>query len=300
METDNQDTESTETETDETPDAPETETETQGSDEVTPVDKPSKKERRAERAAEHNARQEAAQLREQLREARERHSTLEASVAEMRGYLQAKHQKENEGQDDDKKKIAALRREANNHLKLAGAARTEEGVNAEMEAFYEKMEAANVIAAQRVLRPQIEQGQRSQPTMEQLNQRQQLATEFPWALTNRRATALAGAIEADMIAEGKPATVATSRAALAEAAKMLNLGGHQPPTNQQRSAYSGIPSREGENGNGAQKQVLNPAALQDWQKKLAEKAYPELEAPQAHKAWSNLMNKHFQSQNGTR
>lgn len=296
METENQET--PEAETEETPETEAEGGEVQGSED-TPVERPSKKERRAERAAEHNARQEAAQLREELRREREGRTALEASVAEMRGYLQAKHQKENEGQDNDAKEISRLRREANQHLKLAGIAKTQEGVDAEMEAYHEKVQAAAVMAAERALAPKFEQAQRQQVRPDIVVSQAQLAQEFPWLTTDRHAYSLAASIESEMLQKGSPHTVATSRAAAAEAAKRLGIGGHQAPTQQQRSAYSGIPSREGDNG-GVSKPTLSANNLQDWQKKLAEKAYPEKEAPEAHKAWTALMNRHFASQNGTR
>ncbi len=269
-------------------------------EDVTPVDRPSKRERRAERAAEHNARKEAAELREQLRQEGERRATLEASVAEMRGYLQARDRQSNDGQDEASKEITRLNKEAKRRLEAAGAAKTQEGVDAEMAAYHEAIAEAAAVRTQKKLAGEFERLRQSQPNTEMLATQHRLSQEYPWFMQDRHATLLAGSLEQEMLSQGKPRTEATTKAALAEAARRLGIGGHAAPSQQSRSAYSGIPSREGSPANGGEGKVtVNAANLEKWQQKLAEKAYPTDEAPDAHKKWAALMNKHFRSQSAT-
>lgn len=278
-----------ETETEETQDTetPETETPEQGAAEQP---KETRKDRQAARVRMH---QENESLRNEIKEARERQAAMEQSIAEMRGYLTAKSEHESRQQVDPvQAQIDKLDEEAQAHLANAANAKSPEIAQRELKAYHAKLRESAKLEARQGVQSDLEQSRRSAPDHETIRAQSQLSAEFKWLGEDEAATAAAMALERKMIASGKPPTLATSRAAAAEVAKRMGLGGHTPPTEGQKSAYSGVRSGQGSAGDGARASV-DAGNLADWQKKLAEKTFPTLEAGAAHKAWASAMNKHF-------
>lgn len=263
-----------------------------------PAAEPEKLTRKERRAALEAARDEAKRLETSLGEERTKREALEASVAEMRGYLTAQAQQAQNARQQDDGGVAAqvkqLEEEAQRHLYNAQASKSPEVAKAEFAEFQRKGRLAAKLETRSEIMGEINRDRANMPTREAMTQGAQISVEYPWLGNNRAATAAAAALEAEMIEQGKPASLVTSRAAASEIAKRFGLGGHANGTGN-KGAFSGVPSREGATGSGGQGPTLNATVLEKWQRDLAEKAFPKLEAPLAHKAWTSAMNKHFKA-----
>jgi hypothetical protein len=251
--------------------------------------------RKERRAALDTARETEKQLRQEIAEANKKLGETNASVAEMRGYLQAQAQHQQRGQAEDAvtTKAKGLRSEAERHLFNASQAKSPEVAKAEMDAYHDKLEEASVMKAHAAIMGEIQRVSANAPDPQNAAIVGRIQSEHPWLGTDRVATAATMALENQMIESGKPATYETSRAAATQVAKMMGLGGQSNGGN--RGAYSGVPSRESGSGAGGAVPQLNPSNLEKWQRDLAEKAYPKLEAPAAHRAWAAAMTKHFKA-----
>lgn len=282
-ETQDTETETTEVETVETP-------ELQTSEEVTPIDRPTRAERRAGRAAENNARKEAEELRRTLDEERKARTALEGRVSEMSGYLQSQREREQSKQHGDETdgRLKELRRKAKEHLVNSSSARSPEIADREYDRYQETIEEIAEIRAERRLAPKFSE---RNVDAEAAAGRAQLIQEFPALQTDEAFASAAYALASRWIAGGKPPTVATARAAAAEMAKRMNIGGQGPATQQSRSAFTGVPSRQGEGGTASpQKQHYNPASLSREEKRLAEQTFPKLDPEKAYRAWAAGVN----------
>lgn len=270
---------------------PETTPETPVSEEVTPIDRPTRAQRRVDRAAENNARREAEELRRTLEEERKARQSLESSVSEMRGYLQRQRETEQQARqtDDTDRRIQELRRRAKEHLVSSSQARDQAIAEREFDRYQETLEEIAEIRAERRLAPKLAE---RNVDHEAMAGRTQLLSEFPALATDRAFAAASNALAQQWVSEGKPATIATARAAAAEMAKRMGIGGNGGPSQQSRGAYSGIASRQGEGSVGAQqtKQHYNPATMTREQKRLAEQTFPKLDPEKAHKAWAAGVN----------
>ena len=147
-------------------------------------------------------------------------------------------------------KIAQLRREMDRELLAASKGETS------MDRFYELQEQVTDLVADR----KIEAFRKTMPAQEAQKPVEVavLEGEFPWMASNEKARRWAVAAEDQLIAEGRPATLATSREALAAAAAKFGLGNGKPatPANPGRR-YSGAPSgTTGGEDEGPQRVVL--------------------------------------------
>lgn len=246
-------------------------------------------EARKARAAEHK---ELEDLRAWRKTAEENQQAQAQQIAEMRGYLAAQAQQQQEGPDPREEKIKQLRTEARQHLYNAQSARSPEVAEAEFARFQEKTEEAGAIRAHAAIMADVNPRFANQLDPAEQRRVAAMVMEFPWLETNEGAAAMAMAKERELQRNqgGRTPTPAQSRAILADVAKTLGLGGHSNGS-PNRAAYSGVPSRQGGGGDGAGRMLINPANLSDSQKKLAQLAYPQFEPAVARKTWAARMNK---------
>lgn len=249
----------------------------------------SRKERRANQMREAKEARDAAER--SARETSERIARVERENAEMRGFLAAQ-QRQGDPAAELKARIDQLDTEAQEHLKrsaIASAAKDTEMASREMKAYHAKIREASRLETRAEMEPEIERRigevQQTVPSHELMGIRDRIGREFPWAYTNPRANVLTDAIHAEMVAAGRPPGYETLRAAAAEASKMLGLGGRAAPTQQQRQRFAGVPGGEGAGGGeGAVQVPWGPA-----EKKLAAKAFPNLDPAEAKAKWLSKM-----------
>jgi len=279
---------------------PEVETpETGASEEVTPIDRPTRAEKRAARAAENNARRELDTIRQTLEQERKAREDAARELAELKGYVQSQRERETAGrqQDETQQKLAELRRRAKEHLSASANAKSPEVADREFDRYQELNEEIAELRAERRLAPRFQQ-QQSGVDHAVTAYGIQLMQEFPALNTNaayRHAVqGLASEWAREKNAQHPAQLHAIARAAAAEVAKTMGVGGQAPPSQKSRSAYNGVASREGDHGGGGTPvQRYNPATMSKDERKLAEQAFPKLDSTQAHKAWAAKMNAHF-------
>lgn len=279
---------------DEEPEAPEAEA---GDAEPTEPEKPlSRKERRA---ALDEARADNQRLTDRIAESDRRLAETNASVAEMRGYIAAQVQQTRQRADDGgvAAQVDQLESEAQRHLLAAQNSKSPEVAQAEFKEFQRKSRQAGALETRVAVMSEIARERSTQMSPEVQRQGSQIAAEYPWLGENAVATAAAAALERQMIGEGKPANLVTSRAAAAEIGKRFGLNGASAaPGAANRGAYGGVPSREGASGAGGDgRPFISVATMDKDQKKLAELTFPLLEAKDAHKAWSSKMTAYFKA-----
>jgi hypothetical protein len=210
-------------------------------------------------------------------------------LAELRGrQAQMQWQQTQQAGDPVAKEIEALESKAERHLANAAQAvanKDEATRMAEMREYNKALRSAGVIEARQQLRGEFEQRLRQQPDPEQAGMKVALGSEFPWVRDNSQARDWADGAIAQLIARGRPDTLATYREALAMAAKEFGLGGApERPSEGRRAAYSGISSREGD-GEGGRTTLRLEGNAPEQLKKLAAQMYPSLDADQAYSKW---------------
>jgi hypothetical protein len=107
-----------------------------------------------------------------------------------------------------------------------------------------------------------------------------LGSEFKWLRNNPSARSVADSFINDLLQAGHPDSYETYRAACAKAAQVLNLGG-TPGRNADKRQFV-VPSGR----NGAAGEHADSPPLDRHQEIMAERLYPDLDAPLAHKKWA--------------
>lgn len=259
--------------------------------------RPSRKERRENRMAEER------KLREEAERARtaaeERVARLEREHAELRGYVQASQQRQ---QEDPRAELAAsitkLENEAEGHLERAAMARKagdNDTYRREYAAYNAKMREATKLDAKADIRAELEAEMdrrlRQVPgiTPQHLALRDTVMREFPWIATDEGARDMVdGEISRIARTGGRhPDDIAVIRQAATAVAKRLKLGGQQPVTREQQQRYTGTRGAEG----GAAETDASRVVMGPREKKLARLSYPHLEQKEAEKAWAKMVSK---------
>jgi hypothetical protein len=243
---------------------------------------------RAEKEAREAAERQTAELREALEQTRR-------ETAELRGWAAAQAQR---GQGDpeaaSKERVTALRREANNHLVLSAQLRTAgdlDGAQREMDAYHDKI--ADAVEERRAPRREAEMSrlreevQGAIPSAETMAVRDRIGREFPDLYTNADLRNLAQSKIESATQSGKRWSYEVVKAAVADAAKLLRIGGRQAPTEQTRQRFQAVGSGEGAGGGGESVQVpFGPKERQ-----LAHAAFPKDEPADAKRKWLSAMAK---------
>lgn len=255
--------------------------------------KPPRRERRVNKIQEEREARERAEA--EARDYRERHTRLEQTVSEMRGYLAAQAQRTQQDPNASiDKRIEALEDEADNHLERAAqyaVAKDTAGQRREMRAYNAKLREATVLAYEARSKPELEQRfqqmQQNMPDPALQSIHAQALQEFPWLSTDQDAEALANEKLRRLIQSGKPKTLATIREACTDTAKRLGIGGRQAPTQQQRQRFTGVPGGEGAGGGGGD--AKGEPEYNRTNRALAAKAFPALEGKKQWRAFVKMV-----------
>lgn len=287
-------TETTETETDVTPEVETTEIPVETAPErETPqaTERPplSRKDRKRERIDVEAAQRERDEIKKRFETEAQERQRLANELAEMRGRLEERQQQTQQvdRQAQTKSKIAELRKQAKFHLFLSAKATDQATADREWDEHKRLEDEANDLrddmrdeARWEKRRGEITSNLPDPTAQAEVNF---LNTRFPWLEGSKKAQALADVHMREMIAAGSPATRETAVAAIAWAGKTLGLGGNgTAPTNGQRALYNGIPSGEGA-GSGNERKTIKMGRHEE---AMARAAYPHLEAKDAYKQWA--------------
>jgi hypothetical protein len=178
---------------------------------------------------------------------------MRESMAEMRGALSQRQTPAETPKPttDYGKRLDEIEAQADRDLALASTT----GDKDAMKRYYAgQREIAKVIAQQEFAElsktlPRTESGGNAVQTI--------VEADFPWVATNEKARRWAAAAEDQLLVEGRPATIATTREVLALAAVKFNLGGGRAPAADSRR-YGGGPSSDDGESSGVTK-VAFPA-----------------------------------------
>jgi hypothetical protein len=257
-----------------------------------PISDEERQSRRERREAYQRATERAEQAERQTAELRQQMQDLGRQHAEMRGYLTRQQQEQQQGDPRAAvtSRIESLENEADDLLNQASmAARAKDPENAKrlMRAYNAKLREAGEIAAEARLMPQFQQAiqeiRQSIPNTQLLNARDNLAREFPWLHSDEGARDMIdGEIDRMAAQNGGNLTFEIVRAATAKIGKRLGLGGREAPSEESRQRYRAVGGGEGSGGGESPTTVK----MGFREKKLAEAAYRNLEAKDAHKQWA--------------
>lgn len=226
-------------------------------------------------------------LRQELGRERQARQQREVELAEWRGRVEAARSAQ-PAEDPYESRLTDLRDKAERHLGAASTAGDKETARKELAAYHRAMEDIADVRAEKHVQQARQEWAQSQPDMATQAVAADLGAEFKWLRNNASARAVADALINDMINEGHPNGYETYRAACAQAAQILKLGGDAPPTNGASKRYSLVPAKHGAGAAGGEQSM---GAMQDFQKKIAETMYPDLESDAAHKKWWNEIGK---------
>lgn len=253
---------------------------------------PSRKERRKNEMARAEEARLAAEARAQ--EYQNRLDRQEQQIAEMRGYLAAQHQRQQQDPNATvDKRIEALDDEAHDLLERA-AALNGAGDRAGARAALKKREAtlreAQYIYNQSKAAPEIQKQfddmRSSMPDPQVQATYNQAVSEFPWLTTDEDAASLVNAKLGQLLKAGRPRTIATIREAATAVAKRMGIGGRTPPSTQQRQRFAGVSAGESGAGEGGGRQMPEDNRTN---RTLAQKSYPALEPKKAWAAWTRMV-----------
>lgn len=248
----------------------------------------SRKERRANVMRE--AKEARAAAERERDEYRQRQSQTEAQLAELRGRIE---ERERSNQNTDKSaqtktRIASLRSQARDQIVLAASFKGEAAQQA-WDRHQELMDEADDLRDE--MRDEARWDKRKGemmgkiPDQGMMESKQYIQAKYPWVATNARARGLADATFADLVQSGRPASMATMEEAITFAAKTMRItNGNGAPNPASRRAYEGTGQRDGEGDDGGSgtgmsvEEVRNNLPL----KRMAQLAYPQLEAEQAY------------------
>jgi len=251
-------------------------------------DKPSRKARRAD-VVRQNAMARAAAERERD-ELRQRVSAAESAANEVRARLE---ERDRQSQTTDKsaqtkQRIQSLRDQARDQIVLASGLKGE-AATAAWNRHQELMDQADDLRDE--MRDEARWEKRrgeissSMPNQALSEERQYIASKYPWVATNVEGRALADGRFAALVNGGRPPSRQTMEEAITYAAKMLRIGGGSAPGNASRNAYVGTGQRGGEEDGGGSNggtmsadDVRNNLAL----KRMALSTYNTLEPEQAY------------------
>jgi hypothetical protein len=263
-----------------------------GPKERTSGERPSRKERKSDFVRQ--AKEEAAERTRELQAERAERQRLANEVAEMRGYLAAQAQRQQQDPNaTPEKRIEALEEEADSHLRAAAAAaqRGDDATNRrELRNYNAKLREANALFIEARQNPRLDQrfqelrGQIPDPQTAET--RMTLAAEFPWLQNDDEARSAADAAINRLMRSGRPDGLATYREACSLVAKRMGLGGRSArPTDGQRARYNGMGAGESSGGGGDTVQIENNLA----NRRLAAASFRELAPEEAWKAWTKMI-----------
>lgn len=221
-----------------------------------------RKQRRAERADRFD---------KQIREANEAAAAARAEAetarrenAEIRGRLQER-ESANPRKDPREDQITQLEADAKALLRQAATHMEKNPAEAErlIDEHNRKLRQAAVIAADQHYDKRRADESRNQP--QQLpdavkHDIMRVSAEYPFLRDNRSAQVMFSGLVETMTANGKlPDGYSTYKAAAAQVAKVLGIGGQSAPSDRQRAAYNGNAAGESDGGGNEEHEAFDPA-----------------------------------------
>lgn len=245
-----------------------------------PKERGTRKERRSERYDEVASRAERAET-----EARQARAEMAALRTQLEQRVSGVEQRAQQRQTEDPyvREIQNIRGEQES-IQLAIRAGTVQDVERARTRFYELDERREAINRERIKREVIEE-QRRQPQQQGTSYEEAaLRNEFPDVVAHQSAVRYALGVYQQLVAEGKPDTLVTSREAMLKAAERFNLRQVAPPvaSTAQQQRFGGVPAQAGGKGNGS------VVRLESWEKKLATARWPEDDENVAYAKYARL------------
>lgn len=169
----------------------------------------------------------------------------------------------------------------------SGSVQSETEINNLRERFYELDSHKQGVERHRIKQEVLQEFQRQQQQQGGQYEEAVLKSEFPDVIGHQQAMRWATGRYYQMVAEGKPPTLATSRAAMVEAAEHYQL--RRPPvapaSESQRQKYSAVSAQAGA------KTSPTEIRLEPAQKKMALARWPQLEDHEAFAKMAALLRK---------
>lgn len=240
----------------------------------------SRKARRGGRQAEEVARwrTEAEQTRAEL--ARLRAETQAALQGVQQRFQQA-------GEDPFKRQLANIRAEQESiQLAMRSTQMTEAQLNEKRSRFYELDDQAQELRENRIMQRAQQIAQQAARPADGAGEEAIIRSEFPDVIGHAQAMAWAHGRYKQLLAEGEPGTLATSRKAMQEAAENPRFGIRRPvapaPTVTQQQRYGALPAQAGARSSGSE------VRLDAAQMKMAKARWPELAAQDENEAYKRM------------
>lgn len=234
-----------------------------------------------------------AQREEEIRRVREENEALRQQQARLEGQMQARlAQMERQmprGEDPYEREVREIRRQQEliQRTLRSGSVQSEPEIEQLRDRYYELDSRSKDLDRQRIKHEVMQEWQRQQQQQAGQYEEQVLRSEFPEVIQHQQAIRWATGRYHQMVAEGKPPILATSRAALQEAAEHYGLRTPNIPraSEAQRQRYAAVPAQAGT------KTSSNEIRLEAGQKKMALARWPHLEEHEAYAKMAALLRK---------
>lgn len=234
-----------------------------------------------------------AQREDELRRAREENESLRQQQMrmqqEMAQRLAQVESRMPRGEDPYQREIQEIRRQQEliQTTLRSGSVQSDTEIERLRERFYELDSRTKEVDRNRIKQEVLQEVQRQQSQQSGQYEEQALRSEFPEVIQHQQAMRWATGRYYQMVAEGKPSTLATSRAAIQEAAEHYGLRRAQvaPASEAQRQKFGAVPAQAGTRTMG------NEVHLETAQKKMAVARWPQLEEHEAYAKMAALLRK---------
>lgn len=176
----------------------------------------------------------------------------------------------------------------------SGSVQSDAEIERLREQFYELDNRSKEVDRHRIKQEVMQEFRQQQSQQSGQYEEQALRSEFPEVIQHQQAMRWATGRYYQMVAEGKPSTLATSRAAIQEAAEQFGLRRPQvaAPSDSQRQKFGAVSAQAGTRTNG------NEIRLESAQKKMAVARWPQLDEHEAYTRMAALLRKTEQESSG--
>lgn len=215
-------------------------------------------------------------------------SRMAALEAQLSARVQAVEQKLPQGDDPYEKQLGTIRQQQEmiQTVLRSGAVTSQEETERLRRQFYELDAQGRKLDRDRVTDELHERIKKEQQPAAGQYEEQVLRAEYPDVIGHPQAMGYARGLYYTMVAEGKPANLATSKEAMDKAAHRFNL--RQPPlpvaSAGQQAKYGAVPAQAGGRGTG-------DIRLDPHDKKMALARWPQLDEHQAYAKMAALLQK---------
>lgn len=228
-----------------------------------------------------------------LKRYREEADSLRARVIQMEAQLQERLRQppaqQPSARDAYKEQVARIRtqQETIQAALRSGTVTDAAEVDRLRNQYYQLNDQAEELRDSRVKREAVEEFQRAQPNRQGEYEEAALRNEFPEVLGHPQAMRWAIGFYHQLVAEGKPPTLTTSREAMTKAAEryQLRTAPVPPPSASQRAKFGGVPAQAGT------KTSSNEIKLDAGQKRMAIARWPRDDEHVAYAKMAVLVRK---------